>query len=66
MILKPTAPLPPASKTMKMLTVPCISNDSEANRPPPTHFKDMKMLTVLCISYDSETNRPPPTHFQGH
>ena len=39
MILEPAAPFPPTSKTMKMLTVACISNDSEANRPPPTHFE---------------------------
>ena len=62
MILEPTAPLPGTSKTMKMITVLCISYDSEASRSPSRPLpKIMKMVTVLCICYDSEANRPPTT-----
>ena len=54
MILRPAAPLPPTSKTMKMKTVLCISFDSGANRTHPGHFQN----------YDND-NRPagplPPT-----
>ena len=42
-------------KTIKMLTVLCISYDSEATRPPRLTSRDMKMMTGLCISYDSLT-----------
>ena len=36
-IMKPIAALPPTSKDMKMMTVPCISHHPEASHPfPPT------------------------------
>ena len=38
MILEPSAPLPLTAKTMKMMTVLCISYDFGAIRTPPAHF----------------------------
>ena len=46
MILRPAAPLPPTSKTMKIMTVPCIFYDSEASRPLPPTSKTMKMMAA--------------------
>ena len=38
--MRPAAPLPPTSKTMKKKRVLCISYDSGANRTPPAHFQN--------------------------
>ena len=65
-ILEPNAPHPGTSKTMKRITVLCISCDSEASRPLPPTSKAMEMKTVLCISYDCGANHTPPGHFQTH
>ena len=40
MTLEPAAPLPPTSKTMKMMTVLCFPFDFGASHPRPTHFQN--------------------------
>ena len=54
MILKPISPLPPTSKDMKMMTVPCILYDSDTSCPPLAHFRnhennDSPMHSFLMI-----------------
>ena len=49
MILKSAVSLPPISKSMTIMTIPCISHDSGAIRPLPAHFQDSLALVRLSL-----------------
>ena len=52
------------NKTMKMMTVRCISYNSEAAAPLLTTPRTIKMRTVPYIFCESEVLRPPPAEKQ--
>ena len=49
MILEPTASFLGTSKTMNMITIQCVSYDSEANRPLPAHFQNYENAYSLMF-----------------
>ena len=66
MILRPAAPLPPASKSMKMMTANAFLMILKPVPRPSASSKTMKMKSVLCISHDSKDSGPPLAQFQNH